>query len=209
LDLFTACADIYASATPTNTGTSPQAGPCTKSAECLQSATDFESDCVNIGQNGQGACAAFTRGKLGDACVRSRSYSTTYVPIPLIISSFSGAECIYEDQLFCDLTTNKCESLLAIGANCPTQNVASCVVGAYCDAGSGVCTANLAAGAACQASVQCVNRTACTGTCTTLAADGASCKVDGDCQSGGCFQGTCIGATFDDPLIECGVASSP
>jgi hypothetical protein len=105
----------------------------------------------------------------------------------------SKAECASKDS-FCS-SSQKCTALPGDGQPC---GAFGCATGTFCSAGT--CRAQVAAGAACTSSIQCLKGLFCDvvampAACAPLRAPGETCTADATCTSNHCNPGTCAGST--------------
>jgi hypothetical protein len=149
-------------------------GDCVDGAYC-----GIDTLCVAYAAAGA-ACAPATLCGFGLGCVNSLC-----VDLPNHGQPCPDGVCADRGD-HCDLTTNTCATLAALGGTCETSS--DCQRIAVCNASS-VCEAAPALGQACPAST-CAAGLFCnsTGTCEAPHADGAACMTQRECASRYCDQ---------------------
>lgn len=170
---------------------------CTSSSECAAGPGE-EVDCD------EGKCAlsdspsSLPRGAEGAACIGScegepgHGYSCTHRP------DVQGALCWSSDGVYCSGETDQCEPLAAVGQACSLGSSSGvCVIGARCQDGVCVATAN---GDACSGSSDntCPAGSTCDSaskTCQPRKANGEACNEDYACASLECRNSRCVDYT--------------
>jgi hypothetical protein len=98
----------------------------------------------------------------------------------------SGAGCNGDPTTFCDPASFTCVPRADVGGPCSPNLVDSCLPGAYCVRGQGLCAQALPPGSPCTTSVECDVTTTCdvsgTKTCTPRKQPNSSCSVDAECS---------------------------
>ena len=146
-------------------------------------------------------CHRLHRGRLGDPCAVSRTWSGNILWVGAVTDTFAplSAYCDFDDLLICDRVLQRCLALPTLGQDCISGG-GYCTRGSFC-VDSGVCTPLRRAGESCAPSgdstdrSQCIPTTYCgpqTAICEPVLGEGDGCYLDVQCASLTCRDGACV-----------------